>query len=125
MNDAETRDDRTAADAAGGAVTVYTTFPSEAAAATVAEALVRGRLAACANIVPGVVSIYEWEGKLEREAEVVMLLKTRRALATQVIAEVRRLHPYTNPAVVVLPIVAGSADYLAWVAAQTGGDQTG
>ena len=119
MSDEQTRDGRAPADADSDAVTVYTTFATEAAAASVGEALVGARLAACANIVPGVTSIYEWEGKLEREREVVMLVKTRRTLAEQVIAEIRRLHPYQNPAIVVLPIVAGSADYLAWVAAQT------
>lgn len=120
MSDEATRDGRAADAAVGNAVTVYTTFPTEAAAASVGEALVAAGLAACANIVPGVTSIYVWEGKLEREREVVMLLKTRAALAERVTGEVRRLHPYINPAIVVLPIVGGSADYLAWVGAQTG-----
>ena len=107
--------------AGSDAVAIYTTFPDEAAAAAVADVLVRAGLVACANILPGMTSIYIWEDRLEREREAAMIMKTRRALAEAVIAETRRLHPYTNPAIVALPIVAGSPDYLAWIAAQTGG----
>lgn len=108
-------------DAPHAAAMVYTTFPSEAAAATFAEALVTAGLVACANIVPGLTSIYVWEGKLEREREVAVILKTRAAIAPAVVAETRRLHPYANPAIVVLPIIAGSPDYLAWISQQTAG----
>ncbi len=101
------------------AVLVYATFAGEADAVSVAEALVGSGLVACANILPGMASIYIWEGRLEREQEVAMLMKTRRALADEVVAEVRRRHSYQNPAIVVLPIMAGSADFLAWIAVQT------
>jgi len=101
------------------AVILYTTFPTEAAATVAAEALVRAGLAACANIMPGIASIYIWEGKLEREREAAMILKSRRALAEDLMSALRKLHPYTNPAIVVVPIVAGSADYLGWIATQT------
>ena len=113
-------DDKPDSDGGTDAVMVYATFPDEAAAAAVAEALVRAGLIACANIVPGLTSFFIWEGKLEREREVAVVMKTRRALAAEVVAETRRRHAYDNPAVVVLPIVAGSADYLTWIAQQTG-----
>ena len=76
-------------------------------------------LAACVNIFPGITSIYVWEGQRQRESETAMLIKTRAALAAQVIAEVRALHSYSNPALLVLPIVEGSPDFLNWIAAQT------
>lgn len=101
------------------AALVYATFPDAAAAQKVAEAVVMLRLAACANIVPGLTSIYIWEGRLEREQEVAMIMKTRAAVADRLVAEVRRLHPYTNPALVVLPVSGGAAEFLAWIAAQT------
>src|SRR5215475_15227427 len=77
-------------------------------------------LAACVNICPGMTSIYVWEGKRQHESETAMLIKTREALAGRVIAEVRALHCYANPALIVLPIVDGSPDFLDWIAAQTG-----
>lgn len=101
------------------AIVVYTTFPGEAEALAAAEALVGAGLVACANIVPGISSVFIWEGRLEREREVAMLMKTRRALAEQVIAAVKAMHPYDNPAVVAWGIAAGSADYLSWIGAQT------
>lgn len=112
-------DDKRDSDGGTDAVMVYATFPDEAAAAAVAEALVCAGLIACANVMPGVTSFFIWEGRLEREREVAVVMKTVRALAADVVAETRRRHTYDNPAVIVLPIVAGSADYLAWIALQT------
>ena len=82
--------------------------------------LVEHGLAACVNIIPGLISIYVWQGERQRDAEAAMIIKTQAHLADRVIAEVRRQHPYTNPALVALPIIAGSSDFLAWIAAQTG-----
>jgi periplasmic divalent cation tolerance protein len=102
-----------------GAVLVYATFPDAIEATALAETLVSRGLIACANVIAGVTSIYIWEGKLVRDGEVSVVMKTRRALADDVVAAVRERHSYDNPAIVVLPIVAGSADFLAWVEAQT------
>jgi len=101
------------------AVLVYTTFPDPAAAETVGGALVDAGLAACVNIIPGMTSIYMWQGKRQSEMETIMIVKTRAAFAERVMAEVRRLHSYENPALVVLPVETGSADFLAWIMAQT------
>ena len=102
------------------AVLVYTTFPSLDAAEDVGGALVDAGLAACVNILPGMIAIYSWQGAREREAEVVMLVKTQRDRADAVMAEIRERHPYDTPALIVLPTAGGDGDYLAWIAEQTG-----
>ena len=100
-------------------VLVYSTFPSVAEAERIGGALVDRGLAACVNIFPGMTAIYVWEGKRQSETEAAMIIKTRAQLADAVIAETRTLHPYSNPALVVLPITGGSADFLLWIADQT------
>lgn len=101
------------------AVLVYTTFPSLEAAETEGAALVDAGLAACVNILPAMVSIYLWKGTRHRDAEVVMIVKTRRGLAERVIEETRRRHPYENPALLILSVEGGSAPYIDWILAQT------
>ena len=101
-------------------VLIYSTFPSLSEAERVGGALVDQGLAACVNILPGMVAIYVWEGKRQRASEVAMIIKTRAALASRVVAEARKLHPYANPALLVLPISGGSQDFLDWIREQTG-----
>jgi periplasmic divalent cation tolerance protein len=105
-------------------VLVYSTFPSVEAAEGVGRALVGGKLAACVNILPGMVSIYCWEGRIERGAEAVMIIKTRTSLAERVVAEVRARHAYENPALLVLPVLGGSDDFLTWIMAGTQAAET-
>ena len=100
-------------------VFVYTTYPSLSDAEAAGRALVERRLAACVNILPGMVSLYWWEGTLERAEEVVMLVKTRASLAEEVRAAVRKAHPYTTPAILVLPIESVDQTYLDWMLAET------
>jgi len=100
-------------------VLIYSTYASSAEAERIGEVLIDRGLAACVNIFPGMTSIYVWEGKRQRESETAMLIKTRQAAAAKVIAEVRALHSYRNPALLVLPIIDGSSDFLNWIAAQT------
>lgn len=85
----------------------------------IARALVDARLAACVNLVPGVVSIYRWKGNVEREPETTMLIKTADERVTELMAELRKLHPYEVPELVVLPVADVNADYAAWVEAET------
>ncbi|HEX7776436.1 MAG TPA: divalent-cation tolerance protein CutA [Parvibaculum sp.] len=99
-------------------VFVYTPLPSKEAAEKMAEALVGARLTACVNIYAGVTSVYEWKGAVQKEAEVVAFIKTRRALAEDVVAAARELHPYEVPAFLVLPIESGNEDYLDWARGQ-------
>jgi periplasmic divalent cation tolerance protein len=103
------------------AVFVYTTFPSIVEAERVGRRLVERRLCACVNILPGMVSFYWWQGKIDRGDEVVMIIKTRAALAEPVRAAVKELHPYTTPAILVMPIEAVDPDYHAWILAETQG----
>lgn len=98
---------------------VYATYPSLARAEAAARQLVEARLVACGNILPGMVSIYRWEGTVERADEVVLLLKTTAALAEQVVAAVRADHPYEVPAVFILPVERTHPAFLAWVGAET------
>lgn len=98
---------------------VYATYPSLALAEAAARRLVEARLAACGNILPAMVSIYRWEGQVERAEEVVLLLKTTAALAPQVVEAVRAGHPYEVPAVFFLPVEGSHPAFLAWVGAET------
>jgi len=100
-------------------VLIYTTFPQIEDAKRVGTVLVEARLAACVNIFPGMVSIFEWKGKREEGNEAAMIIKTRRALVDGVLAEVKRLHPYDVPALLVLPTDGGSAEYCLWIGEQT------
>jgi periplasmic divalent cation tolerance protein len=100
-------------------VLVYATFPDLAMAESVAGILVRDRLAACVNLLPGMISVYEWQGQLERGGEIVAIIKTRAVLADAVVAAVRSQHSYDNPAILVLPVTGGSAQFAAWIAEQT------
>jgi periplasmic divalent cation tolerance protein len=100
-------------------VLIYATFPSAADAERIGGMLVDRALAACVNVFPGMTSIYIWQGVREQGSEAAMIIKTRAALAERAIAEARKLHPYTNPAFLVLPVDGGSQDFLRWIADQT------
>lgn len=100
---------------------MYVTCPDEASAERIARSLLEQRLVACANIVPGARSLYRWQGRIEDEREVVMFLKTRRALVPRVDEAVRALHPYEVPCVVAFDLMGGNSAYLAWVAEETKG----
>ncbi len=100
-------------------VLIYSTFPSAEAAEKAGGQLVDLRLAACVNIIPAMTSIYRWEGELQRAGDAVMIIKTRKACVDEVLAHVRGGHAYSNPALLVIPVEGGTADYLAWLAAET------
>ena len=101
------------------AVFVYTTYPSLVEAERIGKAVLEKRLAACVNILPGMISHYWWKGKIERGEEVVMIIKTRASLTEAVQAAVKELHSYDTPAVLVLPIEGGEEGYLAWMMKET------
>ena len=81
----------------------------------IARALVRERLAACVNVVPGVASIYAWKGKVEEAREALLIVKSTSARAKRLEARVRELHTYALPELVTLRIDGGSAAYLRWL----------
>jgi periplasmic divalent cation tolerance protein len=101
------------------ALVVLVTAPDADKAAAIARALVEERLAACGNVLPAIRSIYRWEGKVNDDAEALLVLKTTRARFPALRDRVLALHSYQVPEVLALPVEAGSDAYLAWVAAET------
>ena len=97
------------------AVFVYTTFPSLVEAEAAAKVIVEQRLAACANILPGMISHYRWEGKVERAEEVVAIFKTRASLADDVSQAMRGNHSYEMPAIAVIALESVDRDYFGWI----------
>lgn len=91
------------------------TAPDADTAERIARTVVEEKLAACANLLPQLRSIYRWQGKVEQASEVLLLLKTGRPWLEQLSDRVRALHPYEVPEIVALPIVAGSDKYLDWI----------
>ncbi|HNX53246.1 MAG TPA: divalent-cation tolerance protein CutA [Pontiellaceae bacterium] len=98
---------------------IYVTAPSRKEAERLAETVVTERLAACANILDGVTSIFHWEGNLCRENEAVLFLKTEEDRTEALIARIRQLHSYECPCITVLPVEGGSPDFLQWVKEET------
>lgn len=95
---------------------VQCTCPDEASSRRIAMALVDERLAACVNIVPGVASVYRWQGKVTQGAEHLLLIKTTRQRYAAMQERIIALHPYELPQVIAVKVSAGLAPYLAWVA---------
>lgn len=91
------------------------TAPSKEIAEKIAFALVEQKLAACCSIIPGVTSIYIWEGKTEKGEEVQLIVKTRSELFPQLMAAVKALHSFQVPEIIMLPITAGLPSYLDWI----------
>lgn len=100
------------------AIVVLCTAPDDEAATRIASALLDARCVACVNLVPGVRSLYRWKGAVTDAHEIQLLIKTRADRFADVERVVRATHPYEVPELLALPIVAGSADYLAWITAE-------
>jgi periplasmic divalent cation tolerance protein len=100
-------------------VVVFVTSPGRDVSSAIASALVEERIAACVNVVPGLLSVYRWEGKVQQDPEELLVIKTRRDRLGRLEERVKDLHPYDVPEVVALPILGGSRDYLAWLADST------
>ena len=99
-------------------VVVLSAIGTRADAEKVARTLVEERLAACVNVVPGVVSIYRWKGNVEQEPELLLVIKTLAERVDALKARLLELHPYELAEVVVIPIGGGHAPYLAWIGQQ-------
>ncbi len=97
---------------------VMTTFPDAEVAARVLDGLLEKRLAACVQTMP-IQSAYRWQGVVNRESEVLALIKTKRELFPEVEEHLRAAHPYEVPEILLLPAASGSAAYLQWIAAET------
>ncbi len=101
------------------ALVVLITCPDPSSGETLARSLVEEGLAACVNLVPGLTSIYRWEGRLCRDSEILLVVKTRRRKLSALQGRVQALHPYTVPEILALPITAGSHAYLKWLREMT------
>jgi periplasmic divalent cation tolerance protein len=102
-------------------VVVLSTVAREQDAETIARELVQRGLAACVNVVPGLVSIYRWKGQVQREEEWLLLIKTRGERLPALREALVSLHPYELPEMVALPIEDGHPPYLAWIDENTPG----
>ena len=101
------------------ALLCFCTCPDAATAERIAQTLVDERLAACVNVLPGLRSVYRWQGAVERTDEVLLLVKTGRERLEALTARVHALHPYELPELVAVEVAGGLAAYLDWVAEQT------
>ena len=101
------------------AIAVYVTVPDKDAGRKVAEALVSARLAACVNIIPGVESVYWWDGKVNSDPELLLMIKSRAGHLSELTEKVISVHPYDVPEVISVPITGGSEKYLEWINAST------
>jgi periplasmic divalent cation tolerance protein len=104
---------------AGGVVMIYVTFPDKTSALAVGRDLVEQGLAGCINVLPAMTSIYVWKGETETAEEAVMIVKLAHEGADRAVAHIIAHHPYEMPAVLVLPVVGGSSDYLEWLRSGT------
>jgi periplasmic divalent cation tolerance protein len=101
-------------------VVVFITASSEDEATKIARTLVGARLAGCVNIIKNIRSIYSWQGKIQDDPEVLMIVKTQKTLFDALMKKVKELHSYTVPEIIALPIIEGSEDYLNWLREVTG-----
>lgn len=104
-----------------GCIVVFCSCPDDAAGERIATALVEGQLAACVNRIPGIVSTYRWQGAIQRDTEVLLVIKTMRERFDALRARIVELHPYELPEVIAVDIAAGSTPYLDWIEAQSRG----
>ena len=102
------------------AIVVFMTAANGEEATRLADMLVGAHLAACVQILPEIESVYRWQGMIERSSEVLLFVKTTRGKFDELEREVRALHSYDTPEIVAVPVVAGSAPYLEWLAKATG-----
>eukprot|EP00288_Rhodomonas_lens_P004757 CAMPEP_0177727636 /NCGR_PEP_ID=MMETSP0484_2-20121128/20432_1 /TAXON_ID=354590 /ORGANISM="Rhodomonas lens, Strain RHODO" /LENGTH=114 /DNA_ID=CAMNT_0019240313 /DNA_START=153 /DNA_END=497 /DNA_ORIENTATION=- len=102
-----------------GVSVCYITVPNAEEADKLAGKLVESKLAACVNVIPGIQSVYTWQGKVEKDNELLLMVKTRSALSDKLAAFVKLHHPYDVPEVICADITAGLPEYLSWVKEST------
>jgi periplasmic divalent cation tolerance protein len=98
-----------------GYIVVYVTVKEAEEAKKIAKSLVKRRLAACVNVLPEIESYFWWKDKLETEKEVMLIIKTKEALLPELTKAVKRLHSYSIPEIIAVPVTGGSRDYLEWI----------
>jgi periplasmic divalent cation tolerance protein len=100
-------------------IVILVTAANRAEAEQIGQSLVEKKLAACCNIVEPIFSIFHWEGKTCQANEVLLIIKSVKNRFDAIVAEVKKLHSYTTPEIIALPIVSGSGDYLNWIETET------
>lgn len=98
---------------------VLSTTPDKASAEKIANVLLEKRLCACVNSIPGVRSLFRWEGKMESQEECLLLIKTRKELFKEIAQAIKVYHPYTVPEIVSLDVQEAQSDFLAWLIKET------
>src|SRR5579863_8313127 len=96
-------------------IVTFCTVPDRESGEGIAAALVEERLAACVNLIPGLTSIYRWQGKVEKAAECLLVIKTTAARFEALKARIKALHPYETPEIIAVPITHGDNAYLNWL----------
>jgi periplasmic divalent cation tolerance protein len=99
---------------------VMTNMPDAQSAQAMAHSLVEQKLAACVNCLPGVRSVYRWQGAVEEADEITLLIKTTQARCAELETAIRQAHPYDVPEIIAMPVIAGWPSYLDWVVKETG-----
>lgn len=94
---------------------VLCTVPDRGQAMQIAQALVEEQLAACVNVIPGLVSVYRWQDAVQQDEEVLLLIKTAQPVYLKLEQRIRALHPYELPEIIAVPIQTGQAEYLQWI----------
>jgi periplasmic divalent cation tolerance protein len=101
------------------AIIVFSTFPSDTLAREAASKLIEQRVAACVSILPGMASIYRWEGRVEASEEVLLIIKTTKETYPQLESALKACHPYELPEILAVASIAGLPEYLQWVMTET------
>lgn len=100
-------------------IMVLTTCNSSETSSLIAEALISNKIAACVNIIKGVESVYQWQGKIEHDKEILLIIKTRGSLFSQVEETIQELHSYELPEIIAVPLKTGEKNYLNWIQSAT------
>src|SRR4051794_18983222 len=101
------------------AILILTNVPDEQTAHRIARMLVEQRLAACVNMLPGVRSVYQWQGAVEEAGEITLLIKTTQERYVELEAAINATHPYDVPEIIAIPIIDGLPAYIDWIVAET------
>ena len=103
----------------GGAIIVFITADSKKTSKAITKTILKNRLVACVNEIPGIKSQYWWKGKLEKADEILLMAKTKKSRMKEIIEEVKKIHPYEVPEIISIDIKDGNKDYLRWIEAET------
>lgn len=94
---------------------IFVTVPDNSVGKKIAQKILKNKLCACVNIVTKIKSSYWWKNKIEHSDESLLIIKTKRTVFTKLLAYIKKIHPYTVPEIIALPIEAGNKEYLNWI----------